>query len=214
MTARGPTPADRPPVEGVSGSGALLSVPNVLCAVRIVFCPVLVVLARFDLASWCLALMLLLLLTDWLDGKLAKLWRQETTFGARLDSLADAVFYGCALAALVLLRGEVLRGEAVWIAAAGCCYLVSVAAGWLKFRRVPSYHTRLAKTCSLLMAVAITSILIDLSVWPFRVAMAAVAVANLEATAITLVLRGSRVNVPSVFHALRVRGRASDEREY
>ena len=28
-------------------------------------------------------------LTDWLDGKLAILWKQQTTFGARLDSVAE-----------------------------------------------------------------------------------------------------------------------------
>jgi CDP-diacylglycerol--glycerol-3-phosphate 3-phosphatidyltransferase len=181
----------------------LLTVPNVLSAVRLAVSPALVVLAWADQPAWCLGLAVALFLVDWLDGKLAVWLKQQTVFGARLDSVADATLYGCTLVALLVLQGAFVLREAVWVALAVGSYPVSVGACLVKFRRLPSYHTRLAKVSWFLTLVAVLAIFGDWSPWPLRAAMVAVLITNLEATAITLVLPTWRVNVPSLFHALR-----------
>ena len=198
-------PPARPTGPTTPGREPLLTVPNLLCAVRLFTSPLLVVLAWFELSSWCLALFVTLLLTDWLDGKLAKLLKQETLFGARLDSFADATFYGCVLLALVVLRAEMMHQEAIWIALTLSSFAVSVAAGWIKFNRVPSYHTRLAKTSWLLVGIGVVSVFAGWTIWLFRLALGTVILTNLEATAITLVLPEWRVNVSWLFQALRER---------
>ena len=183
----------------------LLTVPNLLCAFRLFTSPLLAVLAWFQLPSWCLGLFVILLLTDWLDGRVARWLKQETLFGTRLDSFADVTFYGCVLLALVVLRTEMMRREAIWIALALSSYAVSVAAGWIKFDRVPSYHTRLAKTSWLLVGIGVVSVFAGGTIWLFRLALGAVVLTNLEATAITLVLPEWRVNVSWLLQALRER---------
>lgn len=185
----------------------LLTVPNLLCAFRLFTSPLLAVLAWFELSSWCLGLFVILLLTDWLDGKVARWLKQETLFGTRLDSFADMTFYGCVLLALVVLRTEMMRREAIWIALALSSYAVSVAASWIKFDRVPSYHTRLAKTSWLLVGIGVVSVFAGGTIWLFRLALGAVVLTNLEATAITLVLPEWRVNVSWLLQALRERRR-------
>jgi CDP-diacylglycerol--glycerol-3-phosphate 3-phosphatidyltransferase len=160
-------------------------------------------LAWADWPAACLGLFVFLSLTDWLDGKLAKLLQQQTELGARLDSLADVTFYACMLGALAVLHGELLQQEAIWIGLAMGSYGISVAAGLIKFRRVPSYHNRLAKFAWLLMLLAVISIFADGPLWVVRVAMLAVVATNLEAVLITLALPTWRPNVPSVFHARR-----------
>ena len=87
----------RPTGSTTPGREPLLTVPNLLCAFRLFTSPLLVVLAWFGLSSWCLGLFVILLLTDWLDGKIARWLKQETLFGTRLDSLADVTFYSCAI---------------------------------------------------------------------------------------------------------------------
>jgi CDP-diacylglycerol--glycerol-3-phosphate 3-phosphatidyltransferase len=182
------------------------TIPNVLSAIRLVGSPFLVGAAWLDQPDWCLGLFILLWLTDWIDGKLAILLKQQTAFGARLDSAADATFYASSLVALGLLRWDVIRAEAAWLGAAVATYAASLLAGWVRFGRLPSYHTRMAKVSWLLAGLAVVAILAGWSPWWLRVAAAAVTVTNLEAVAITFVLREWRVDVRSVFFALRSRG--------
>lgn len=188
----------------------LLTVPNGLCAVRLLGSPVLVWLGWSDRPDWCLGLFVVLSLTDWLDGKLAKLLHQETEFGARLDTAADVTFYGCTLLALAGARGELLLREAVWIGLAVVSYAVCVAVGVAKYRRVPSYHTRLAKTSWFLMFVGVIAVLAAESAWAVRLVMLSVVVTNVEATLITLTLPTWRANVASLIHARRTANRKED----
>lgn len=183
----------------------IMTIPSILSTFRLVTAPLLVLLAWFGLLNWCFVLFLVLLLSDWLDGKLARLWQQQTTSGARLDSIADATFYGCVLIATGLLKPDLIREEMEWIAAALISYALSFVAALIKFGRPPSYHTWMAKFSWLLMSIAIVCVFLDWAIWPLRVAMTAVLLTNLEALAITWTLRERRVDVPTSWHALRMR---------
>lgn len=183
----------------------LLNVPNTLCVIRLIGSPILVVLAAVDLPLACMVLFIFLSLTDWFDGKLAKLLKQETEFGARLDTVADVTFYACSLLALFVLRGELFLREWVFVSLAVGSYLVSVIAALIKYRRMPSYHTRLAKTSWFLAFIAIVSTFANGSIWIARFALLGVVITNVEAILITLLLPKWRANVPSVFHIRWIR---------
>ncbi len=182
----------------------LWTIPNLLCMVRLVGAFVLPVLAVADKPYVFLAWFLLLSITDWLDGKLAVLLNQRSVFGARLDSWADATLYAAVLASTLWLRGEELAGLAGWIVTAVLSYALSTAAGFWKFGRWPSYHTRSAKTCWLLAVAAVVCLLGDWARWPFQVALIAVTLANLESLLITWVLPQWQTDVPSLWHARRI----------
>ncbi|QDU96314.1 CDP-alcohol phosphatidyltransferase family protein [Lignipirellula cremea] len=192
---------------------SLLNLPNLLCAVRLAGSPVLVLLALENLTQAFFVLLICLLATDWIDGKLAILWKQQTAFGARLDTVADVALYAAMLFGLLWMRGDLLRNEWAWLLAVPVTYGVSVTASWWKFGRFPSYHTRAAKTCWLLTSIAAICIFGGWGVWPLRVAAVAVALTNLEATAITAVLTQRRSNVVSVYHAWRAEQKAAPAEE-
>jgi cardiolipin synthase len=153
-------------------------------------------------------LLLALLISDWLDGKLAIWLDQRTIFGARLDSAADAAMYAALLFGLLWLEAEFVWHEWPWIAAALGSFAISAATGWVKYRRFPSYHTRMAKTSWLLVGIAAFTIFAGGPPWPARVAMAVVVAVNLEATAMTFILPRWSANVPSILHAWRRRDAA------
>lgn len=189
-----------------SRSNRVLTVPNVLCAIRLAASPALVVLAVREQPYWFLGLYLFLAFTDWLDGKLAILLHQRSVLGARLDSAADVILYAALLVGGVWLTRDVIQSEIVWIALAVGSYALSAGAGLWKYGRVPSYHTRTAKTSWLLILVAALLLFTQDLLWPLRAAMAFVVLTNLEALLITRVLPDWKSDVPSVFHALRRRG--------
>lgn len=198
-----PQPLTSETVTSRKPSANRLNVPNILCAMRVIGAPVLVGLAIAGQPEIFVALLIFLLLTDWLDGKLAILWKQQTTFGARLDSVADAAMYSALLFGAMWLKWGIVRDEAWWLIAAVATYALSTSFGLAKFRRMPSYHTRAAKTCWLLTSIAAIALFAGWSVWPLRIAAIAVALTNLEATAITGVLPEWRADVTSIYHAWR-----------
>ncbi len=189
--------------DSVYRSNRLWTVPNILCFIRLLGAIILVPIAlqgRNELYLW---LFLALALTDWFDGKLAILLNQRTILGARLDSWADAALFTSLLFSLLLLYGEVLLAELPWLVAAIGGYIVSTVAGFWKYGRWPSYHTRAAKTSWFLTAMAVIALFLDLAHWPLRLALAAIALTNIEALAITIISPQWRANVTSIYHAWR-----------
>lgn len=175
------------------------TIPNALCVLRLIGSAGMVALAITQHANAIAILFLVLSATDWLDGKLAVWLDQQSDFGARLDSVADASMYATLLFAVFWTRTEQILAEWPWILAVLLAYAVSCAASLMKFRSWPSYHTRSAKIAWLLMVIAVISLFLEWSVWPLRIALLMVIIANVESLAITLLLRQRRVEVRSVF---------------
>lgn len=105
-----------------------MNLPNLLTLLRVVLIPVLVAVWFFP-ASYAgqaaAAIFLLAALTDWLDGFLARRWRQESAFGAFLDPVADKLMVAAALvllvdafnSALVTLAAMVIIGREIVVSA-------------------------------------------------------------------------------------------------
>jgi cardiolipin synthase len=186
-------------------SNRLLTIPNVICVVRLVGSFVLVAIAWLDLQQLFLWFFLFLAMTDWIDGKLAILLNQRSVFGARLDSWADAALYTALLIGSILMFGATLQAELLWFIPPLATYLLSTVAGFWKYGRWPSYHTRAAKTCWFLIMLGAIGLLTDWSLWPLRIALAATALSNIEALFITLISPVWRADVTSIYHAWRDR---------
>ncbi|MCD5422410.1 CDP-alcohol phosphatidyltransferase family protein [Rhodococcus pyridinivorans] len=84
------------------GSDRILTVPNVLSFVRLLGVPVflyLILVAHADV--WALILLAASSITDWADGKLARLLDQTSRLGALLDPAVDRLYIVATLVALV-----------------------------------------------------------------------------------------------------------------
>jgi len=187
------------------------TLPNTLCLIRLFGSPGLIILGALEWRWAFLGLFLFLALTDWLDGKLAILLHQRTTFGARLDSWADATFYGSALVGGAWLCRVELLPEWPWIGAALVSYAITTGYGFWKFGRWPSYHTRMAKTSWLFVTLGTISMILDWSMWPLRIGLAWVTLTNLEATLITWTLPEWKADVLTWFRARRWANSVSNE---
>ena len=176
-----------------------MNIPNAVAAFRLVLSPGLLVLAHAGERGFFLALFLALEASDWLDGKLAVWLDQRTTAGARLDTVADMVLYGGLLIGLGMLEGEVFLGEWPWMVPALAGYAASWALSLFKFGKPPSYHAWSAKISWFVGLVAVLALFLWDTVVMIRVTAVMVALANLEAIALTLKLDEARSDVPSVF---------------
>ncbi len=81
------------------------TIPNILTLVRLIAAPgVALAFVAFDrpAADWiALTLFILAALTDYVDGRLARAWGQETNFGRMLDPIADKAMVVIALSVIV-----------------------------------------------------------------------------------------------------------------
>lgn len=104
-------------------------------------------LLLFPLGSvWFLGLYTLTGLTDVLDGWLARKTGTASAFGARLDSIADLLFYGIVLLRLspVLWQG---MPKQIWyvVAAVVLIRLATYTTAAVKYHRFAALHTWLSK---------------------------------------------------------------------
>ncbi len=187
-------------------SDRLLTIPNLICGIRLVGSFILVAIAWLDQQEAFLWFFLFLAMTDWVDGKLAILLNQRSVFGARLDSWADATLYAALLLGVAMMRGATIGSELAWILPPTATYLFSIAVGFWKYHRWPCYHTRAAKTSWFLVVVGVIGLFIDWSLWPMRIALVATTITNLESILITIIFPTWHTNVTSIYHAWRGRG--------
>ena len=182
---------------------ARLNAPNALSAFRIACVPLLLVLAFQGNVSAFLVFFGLGLLSDALDGPLARRLGQESAFGARLDQWGDFALWAVLPLAAWWLWPEIIRREAWYVVLAISCMLLPTAIAYVKYRAVPGYHTWSVKLGAIAMGVAVPLLLLFDIAWPFRIAALFQVVCAVDELGITWLSAECRNDVPSVFHAAR-----------
>ncbi|HEX7287553.1 MAG TPA: CDP-alcohol phosphatidyltransferase family protein [Candidatus Angelobacter sp.] len=193
-------------------SGWKLRIPAVMVSFRAALGPVvlLVSLARSPSAgAFLAALIVMALLSDIYDGVLARLWDVDTEDLRRWDTRADTFFYLCVLIAVLVRHPAAVLERwpliVALLAAEAAQHLFSL----FKYGRHASYHSVLSKIWGLLMAAAMISLLgFDLDGWFIDLTLRWGILCNLQGTVMTLLLPAWHRDVPSLFHALRLRSDA------
>ncbi|WP_428544322.1 CDP-diacylglycerol--glycerol-3-phosphate 3-phosphatidyltransferase [Profundibacter sp.] len=85
------------------------NVPNILTVIRLLAAPALAVMFLYFNTPWAdwfaLILFVTAALTDFVDGYLARAWKQESKFGAMLDPIADKAMVLIALLVIIGFSG-------------------------------------------------------------------------------------------------------------
>ena len=81
----------------------ILTVPNAISVARLLGVPVFLWLVLVPQADWwAVGLLIAAGVSDWLDGKLARAWNQQSRLGQVLDPAADRLYIAATLAGLAL----------------------------------------------------------------------------------------------------------------
>lgn len=132
----------------------VLSLPNVISAVRVALAPVLILLIVQGHAYGFLAVLAFSLFTDAIDGYLARRLNQVTELGIRLDSWADLITYAVMLLGLIYLWPELFERESSYLVIAFSSWIVPLLVCQARFGCFPSYHTLAAKIAAVSMVPA------------------------------------------------------------
>lgn len=188
-------------------------VPNVLSGLRLASVPVLLVLAWYRQPVPFLALLLVSILTDALDGWIARRFDAITNLGVRLDSAADYALYIAVPLGGWWLWPDLLLREAPWIGLIVVAYALPGALSLLRFHRLASYHTWSTKLGVGTSALALFILFATGIGWPLHIGAPLALLAGLEQSAITLLAADPCDDIPTVWHAVRGRRKTRPDRQ-
>lgn len=183
-----------------SKQSSWLTIPNLFSISRIIAVPILIYIAIIGKPNLFLIIAAVALSTDAIDGYLARKLNQITNLGTTLDSVGDMMMYFTIPFCGWLLWPELIMDEIVYIIVTVINLVLPMIAAFIKFGRLPSYHTWLAKTTTAFISIAI--ILWFLTEIPilFRIAVIIQVLVLIEYMAITIRLKEWRGNIPSYWH--------------
>jgi phosphatidylglycerophosphate synthase len=115
----------------------------------------LIIKGEYDLFKWMLALSFF---TDAIDGYLARRFKVESTAGSRLDSLADDLTILAAIFGMVVFRREFLNSQIYVIAILLVLFSLQTIFALVRYGRITSFHTYLAKTAAIFQGLSILQI--------------------------------------------------------
>lgn len=179
--------------------------PNLVSSLRIVLMPAALIAA---LEGWRLGFIVLLaasLGTDAVDGYLARRLHAESEFGRKLDSAADYLTLLTGIAGIALLWPDIMRRELPWVIAGLVSFFTVVVYGFWRLGRAPCYHTWATKLLAVALSLSLVPLLAEWTAAPFHAVMVLQVLGSLEELAIVMLVPWHRGEVPTVWHAWRLR---------
>ncbi len=179
------------------------NLPNLVSSIRIGLAPVLVYFAINQMEAWFLGVLLISGFTDILDGFLARTLNQITALGAHLDSWGDFAIYSTMAICAWILWPNIVEREMLYFVMIIASFSIPVAIGLIKFRGLTSYHTWSVKVAVAVTFTGYVLLFAELAQWPFVLASLACVYAGIEEILITLTMNRERVNVSSIWAAMK-----------
>lgn len=116
------------------------NIPNLLSAYRLFMFPYILFLIYAGREDLYLVFFCISIVTDILDGAIARYFKLQTKFGARLDSIADVGSYILAGYGLVHFKWDGLSTVHIWIWIYLSVFILPYIVSYIRFRKFPSLH--------------------------------------------------------------------------
>ncbi len=127
------------------------NLPNLLSASRLIAAPLMLGFAWREMQTSFVIMLSYIIITDILDGWIARAYNMVSDFGANLDSLGDIVFYLSLVPSLFFLWPSHFQ-QAQWFVIVGIfSFLLPFIICLIKFKTMPSFHTWSAKFAAIVL---------------------------------------------------------------
>ncbi len=118
----------------------VLNVPNALSLYRLLAFPVILFMAVTNRESVYVVLLCISLISDALDGSIARRFNLQTKFGAALDNLADMCTYAMAILGLFLFKWAEIEPHAWILYLFFGVFVLSYIVAFTRFGKIPGLH--------------------------------------------------------------------------
>jgi len=193
----------------MAASRMLRQLPNAISLARLLATPVLAWAAATEQRGLFRWLLLACILSDILDGWIARTFDLKSKLGAMLDSIADLALVLAAYSSLWLLERELVRSHAAILACAAGLYLGEILVALLRYGKPSSFHTLLVRLAAYAQGIFFVTLFFwGYSPLVFGGAVALAILASLEELALLWLLPEWRADVGGLWRMLRARREA------
>lgn len=186
------------------GTESILNLPNLLSAYRLLAFFGLVYLIMTDQGQMFALFFLISLLSDILDGWIARRFKLQTEFGAKLDSWADTLTYIAGFWGIYQFKWDEVLPHIGMLGAFLLAYLALYGTMFYKFKAVVGLHTYSFKITAYLQGACMMALLwFGLWPWFYYLALGWGIVACLEEIIILSLIPTAQTNVKGLWWVWR-----------
>ena len=118
----------------------IINIPNFISLYRLLAFPVIFFMALTGREHWFVILLCISLVSDVLDGNIARLFKLQTHFGAALDNLADIFTYAMAILGLFVFKWAKIKPHSWILFLFLGIFIVSYIVSFARFGKIPGLH--------------------------------------------------------------------------
>ena len=183
-----------------------LTIPNLITSYRLVIDPVILYFIIADKENLFAIFLTINLLSDALDGFLARILKQETEIGAKLDAFADIFTYVLAFIGIFVFKMEDIRPHMISFIVMISMLVSTVIVSLIKFRKFPTYHLYTTKIGGYIEGGFFIALFIIGFITPYYYLVVAWAIMGaIECIAINLLIPEMRSDIKGLYWVLKER---------
>jgi cardiolipin synthase len=186
------------------------NVPNAISSARLCATAVLlasVVMRQVELFTW---LLLGCLVSDIVDGLIARGFNLTSKLGATLDSIADMLTWSIGLLGLLVFQRPFVYGHYRELLLVVVLYVVEIVASLWRYGKLSSFHTLMARVAAYAGGIFVMSLFLwGYLGWLFQTAVCVYVVALLEEMVMIVLLPEWRPDAGGLVRVLSARGAKS-----
>lgn len=184
------------------------TIPNILSLYRILIFPFILYLIINAKESLFAIFITISLVTDILDGLIARIFKMQTAIGAKLDSWADLGTYILAFFAIYFFKWDEIKPYSFILIVFALVMLLSYILVFFKFKGLIGLHTYMFKITGYVQGAFIVALFLwGFNVWHYYFSISWGLLACIEEIIIILILSRPASNVKGLYWVLKKHGR-------
>jgi cardiolipin synthase (CMP-forming) len=184
--------------------------PNAISIARLcatVFLLAAVFQHRIDLFKW---LLLACLLSDILDGLIARIFHLTSKLGASLDSAADMLTMLIGFVGVYVFQRTFVDEHFAGLLIVAVFYIAEIIAALIRYGKLSSFHTLLDRISAYASGIFVMSLFLwGYHGWLYQLTVLVYVVSLTEEMILIFILPEWKTDVGNIFRVLAVRGRQS-----
>ncbi|MCK3683076.1 CDP-alcohol phosphatidyltransferase family protein [Maribellus sp. YY47] len=188
----------------------IINVPNFISLYRLLAFPLIFYFALTGQEKYYVIFLCISLVSDVLDGNIARFFKLQTNFGAALDNLADICTYAMALLGLFLFKWTEIEPHAWILYLFLTVFVLSYIISFYRFGKIPGLHLYSAVSAGYIQSIFFFVLFVfGFYTWMYYLAVGWGVFAYIEKIFVLLRLNDIRIGVKGLYWLIQSEKRQS-----